>query len=250
MKKRTPQEKKALSYARDRRNVYGEAPHASRKSIPLRKAKRNRANRHYADQQLAYPETGFDEALADEVESRMKHKVPNDWGKYPDAPLREVIAKKSGERAAMRTYGGRHAMRRIVRPPEMNPMPNSIPKPDRFPDDVIEVLRKAKILGVRAGADHKFTGVWVVVVDGRVFVRSWNDKPTGWFRGFKKELTGTIQAESLFLEVRGKTVRSARIRDAVTAAFAEKYPTKGSRKWVEGFAEPARVLTTLEFVPE
>ena len=246
MKKRTPQEKKALSYARDRRNVYGEAPHASRKGIPLRKAKRNRANRHYADQQLAYPGTEFDEALADAVESRMKHRAPHFWGKYPDAPLSEVIRRKSGDRAAMRTYGGSDALKRIIRPPETNPMP----KPDRFPDDVIEVLRKAKILGVRAGHEHKFTGVWVVVVDGRVFVRSWNDQPTGWFRGFKKELTGTIQAESLFLEVRAKTVRSTRIRDAVTAAFAEKYPTKGSKKWVEGFGEPARVLTTLEFVPE
>ena len=235
MKKLTPQEKKALSYARDRRNVYGEAPHAARKSIPLRKAKRNRANRHYADQQLAYPGTGFDEALADEVESRMKHKVPNDWGKYPDAALREVIAKKSRERAAMRTYGGRSALIMTIHP--------------KFSDEVIEVIRKAKILGVRAGTEHKYTGVWVVVVDDRVFVRSWNDKPTGWFRSFQKEPYGTIQADKLELSVNGKAVRSARIRDAVTAAFAEKYPTKGSRKWVEGFAEPARVLTTLEFFP-
>lgn len=120
----------------------------------------------------------------------------------------------------------------------------------RFSREVIEVIHKAKILGVRSGTEHKYTGVWVVVVDDRVFVRSWNDKPTGWFRSFHKEPRGTIQAESRVLKVRGKTVRSARIRDAVTAAFAEKYPTKGSRKWVEGFAEPARVLTTLEFVPE
>jgi len=246
MKKRTPQEKKALSYARDRRNVYGEAPHAARKSIPLQKAKRNRANRHYADQQLAYAGKGFDEDLADEAESRMIHKAPKDWGKYPDAPLSEVIAKKSGERAAMRRFGGRDALRFVIYPAEMKPMTKS----EKFADDVIEVIRKAKILGVRGGTEHKFTGVWVVVVEGRVFVRSWNDKPSGWFRGFKRELTGTIQAEGLMLPVRGKTVRSARLRNAVTAAIAEKYPTKGSRKWVEGFAEPQRVLTTLEFVPE
>ena len=236
VKKLTPQEKKALSYARDRRNVYGEAPHAARKSIPLQKAKRNRANRHYADQQLAYAGATFDEALADAVESRMQHKAPKDWGKYPDAPLYEVIRKKSGDRAAMRTYGGRNALIMTINP--------------KFSHEVIEVIRKAKILGVRSGTEHKFTGVWVVVVDDGVFVRSWNDKPTGWFRSFHNQPRGTIQAEGLVLEVRGKAVRSARIRDAVTAAFAEKYPTKGSRKWVEGFAEPARVLTTLEFVPE
>ena len=119
-----------------------------------------------------------------------------------------------------------------------------------FADDVIEAARKAKILGVRAGTEHRYIGVWVVVVDGRVFARSWNDKPTGWFRAFKKQSRGMIQIGDLEIPVQGRVPRSARIRDAVTAALAEKYNTKGSQKWVEGFAEPARVLTTLEFVPD
>ena len=94
-----------------------------------------------------------------------------------------------------------------------------------FKDDVVEALSKAKILGVRAGDEHRYTGVWVVVVEGRVFARSWNDKPTGWFRAFRKEPSGMIQVGEREIPVRGKPVRSARIRDAVTAAFGEKYPT-------------------------
>jgi hypothetical protein len=117
-------------------------------------------------------------------------------------------------------------------------------------DDIIDAVRKAKIMGVRAGTDHRYTGVWVVVVDDRVFVRSWNDKPTGWFRAFGRQPSGTIQVGELEIPVQAKQVRSARIRDAVTAAFAEKYNTKGSRKWVEGFAEPERLAATLEFVPK
>ncbi len=118
-----------------------------------------------------------------------------------------------------------------------------------FTDAVVETLRNAKIIGVRAGSEHRCTGVWVVVVDERVFARSWSDKPTGWFRAFKKQPSGTIQVGELEIPVRGRVVRSARIRDAVTVAFGEKYPTKGSRKWVEGFAEPERVANTMEFVP-
>ena len=53
----------------------------------------------------------------------------------------------------------------------------------------------------------------------------------------------------LELPVRAKLTRSARIRSAVTSAFAQKYTTPASRKWVEGFAEDARELTTFEFVP-
>ena len=122
-------------------------------------------------------------------------------------------------------------------------------KDEKFADSIVEAARNAKILGVRSGTEHRYIGVWLVVVDDRIFVRSWNDKPTGWFRAFKKEPSGTIQIGKLEIPVLGKPVRSARIRDSVTAAFAEKYNTKGSQRWVEGFKEPARVLTTMEFLP-
>src|SRR5262249_48899969 len=62
----------------------------------------------------------------------------------------------------------------------------------RFPGPALEELAKAKILGVRAGTEHRYTGVWVVVVEGRVFVRSWNDKPTGWYRAFQAQPLGSI----------------------------------------------------------
>jgi hypothetical protein len=102
MKKRTPQEKKELSYKRDRRNVYGEAPHGARKAIPLHKALRNRANRHVANQAVDYQGPKPDEALADELESRLHHRAPQEWKKYPDAPLGEVIVRKTTYRKAMR----------------------------------------------------------------------------------------------------------------------------------------------------
>ena len=123
-------------------------------------------------------------------------------------------------------------------------------KDKAFSKKEVEALTKAKILGVRSGTAHRYTGVWVVVVDKRVFARSWYDKPTGWFQAFKKEPVGSIQAGDLEIPVRGKVVRSAKIRDAVTAAYGEKYPTKGSKVWVDGFAEPSRALNTMEFVPK
>jgi len=102
MRKRTPQEKKELSYKRDRRNVYGEAPHAARKNVPLRKAIRNRANRHVANQSLSYQGPAPDDDLADELESRIHHRAPHEWEKMPHAPLGEVIDYKSRKRKSIR----------------------------------------------------------------------------------------------------------------------------------------------------
>src|SRR5262245_22105789 len=121
----------------------------------------------------------------------------------------------------------------------------------RFSGPELEELAKAKILGVRAGAEHRYTGVWVVVVEGRVFVRSWswNDKPTGWYRAFRAQPLGSIQVAGREIAVRARQLRGDRLRDAVTRAYAGKYNTKASEKWVRGFAEPSRAATTLELLP-
>jgi hypothetical protein len=119
----------------------------------------------------------------------------------------------------------------------------------RFSGLELEEFARAKILGVRAGAEHCCTGVWVVVVEGRVFVRSWNDKPTGWYRAFLTQPLGSIQLAGREIGVRARRLRSERLRDAVTQAYGEKYNTKASQKWVQGFAEPSRASTTLELLP-
>lgn len=118
-----------------------------------------------------------------------------------------------------------------------------------FSEPLLAALDKAKILGVRAGARHKYTGVWIVVVERRVFVRSWNDDPEGWYRAFVQEPLGSIQVRDQEIPVRAKLLRSQRLRTAVSLAYAEKYNTKASQKWVDGFSEERRMLTTLEFVP-
>jgi hypothetical protein len=119
----------------------------------------------------------------------------------------------------------------------------------RFSGPVLEELATAKILGVRAGAAHRYTGVWVVLVEGRAFVRSWNDTPTGWYRAFRAEPRGSIRLTGREVAVRARQTRGERLRDAVTRAYAVKYNTKASEKWVRGFAEPRRAATTLELVP-
>ena len=119
----------------------------------------------------------------------------------------------------------------------------------RFSEPALKELAKAKILGVRAGNEHRYTGVWIVVVEGRVFVRSWNDKPTGWYRAFNAQPLGSIELAGREIAIRARRLWGERLRDAVTQAYAGKYNTKASKKWVRGFARPHRLATTLELLP-
>src|SRR5215207_6306557 len=91
--KRTPQEKKQLSYEKDRRNTYGESPHGARRSIPLRKAFRNRANRHRQELALRRLPARMDDELADRIESEVFHYAPKFWKKSPDKPLGVVVER-------------------------------------------------------------------------------------------------------------------------------------------------------------
>jgi len=124
-------------------------------------------------------------------------------------------------------------------------------RPRHFSRSIVDAIDKSKILGVRAGArsDHRFLGVWVVVVKGRVFARSYTLKPTGWYRTFLTDPLGTIQIGERQLHVRAMPAKSTRIRDAVEQAYAEKYSTPASRKYVRGFRSPRRREATVEFMP-
>jgi hypothetical protein len=119
-----------------------------------------------------------------------------------------------------------------------------------FSKPLLALVDAAKIAGVRAGtAPHRYLGVWVVVVNERVFVRSWNDKPDGWYRAFVRERVGQLQAGDREIRVRARKVRGERLLDAIDEAYAAKYPTPGSRKYVRGFRLARRRATTLELIP-
>jgi hypothetical protein len=119
-----------------------------------------------------------------------------------------------------------------------------------FPARVLSLLRESRMLGVRAGTEpRKFTGVWSVVVGTRVFVRPWNDKPGGWHRAFLSDPRGTILVAGREIPVRARKARGERLFDTVDLAYAEKYNTKASLKWVRGFKLPRRRKTTTELLP-
>jgi hypothetical protein len=118
----------------------------------------------------------------------------------------------------------------------------------RFPRATLVGFESAKYLYIRSG-DHRFIPIWVVVVDGRVIVRSWNDKADGWYRAFLSHPRGAVRMENREVAVRAARLRSSWLNDAADAAYAGKYTTKANLKYVEGFKHPTRKANTLELLP-
>lgn len=123
-------------------------------------------------------------------------------------------------------------------------------KAKRFPADVVAAIHKGKILGLRAGTQpHRFIGIWAVVVEGRVFVRSWSLKPRSWYRTFLEEPQGTINIDGREIDVRAVRTRSERLNAAVDRAYLEKYKTPGSIQYARDLGSEKSRATTTELVP-
>jgi hypothetical protein len=101
--RRDPQERKALSYARDRRNVFGENDKSSRKNIRRNKRIPNRADRHRERQVLAMAAGPATMEIAEYAEAKLLAKksmwMTKRWRKCRDAPLADVVEYKLRRRA-------------------------------------------------------------------------------------------------------------------------------------------------------
>jgi hypothetical protein len=108
-KTKSPQDKKAFSLERDRRNTYGENAKSSRKNIPKSKQLGHQAERRAATVPLNRVKgtASEDEAIQAELLSResqiSKRRVS--FVKHADAPLGEVLKRKADRKAIKAKFG-------------------------------------------------------------------------------------------------------------------------------------------------
>lgn len=121
-----------------------------------------------------------------------------------------------------------------------------------FPKAFLKAVGETQITSVRAGKDReKFTGIWMVVVEERIFGRSYTLSERSWYTALANGEKGDIRCGKEIIPIKGikpKDVKS--ITEAINKAYEKKYLVKASnKKWVDGLAEPERVSRTMEFVP-
>ena len=123
-------------------------------------------------------------------------------------------------------------------------------KAERFSNEVLAAIEAGKILGLRAGlAPHRFIGIWAVVVERRVFVRSWSLIPRSWYRTFLQDQRGTINVGGVEHPVRAVRTRSERLKSLVDWAYVKKFNTPGSIKYVRDLRRKKSRESTTELVP-
>ncbi|OJJ19194.1 hypothetical protein BKI52_20495 [marine bacterium AO1-C] len=96
--RKTPQEKKRLSYLKDCRNAYGESDKGSRTSIRFRKRYVNKAYRKTIRQNLLAKGELHDEQVVDDIQNKVLAVKRKFWQKAEDMPLGEYIQQRRSYR--------------------------------------------------------------------------------------------------------------------------------------------------------
>ena len=95
--------------------------------------------------------------------------------------------------------------------------------------------------------EHR-TIIWVVVVEGEVFVRSVRGRRGRWYREISSNPEGALHVEDDLIPVRAASVTEGATVDAISAAFRSKYQ-QSSPASTEAMLRPETLPTTLKLSP-
>jgi hypothetical protein len=90
--------------------------------------------------------------------------------------------------------------------------------------------------------------MWAVVVEGRVFVRSWSVMPRSWYRTLLEEPRGMLKVGERKASFRAVRTRSAVVKAAVDRAYRAKYDHVGDLPYTRDMTGRTSRATTTELV--
>jgi hypothetical protein len=112
---------------------------------------------------------------------------------------------------------------------------------------LVEAARDAWSVAIRIGAKpHRFIRVWAVVVDGRIYARSWSLSAGGWYRTLVAEKEGLLQVGRHTAPFRGVQARGEALKSAVDRAYLAKYPRPIEVRYTRDLCGPASRGSTVE----
>jgi hypothetical protein len=123
---------------------------------------------------------------------------------------------------------------------------------DAFDAETLRLLDETKEVRIETRRDgdspeHR-TIIWVVVVEGEVFVRSVRGRRGRWYREISSNPEGALHVEDVRIPVRAASVTEGAAVDAVSAAFRSKYQ-QSSPASTEAIVRPETLPTTLKLSP-
>lgn len=121
-----------------------------------------------------------------------------------------------------------------------------------FPIEFYKFLKENTLVEIKSGNHrNKFTEIWMVNVDGRIFARSWNKNLNGWMNDFLTNKSGEIKfGENILNVVVEKLENNDDLNQKISNAYLKKYTQQHNIEYAEGISQPEYYNYTIEFFPK
>ena len=114
----------------------------------------------------------------------------------------------------------------------------------------VDYINSNNLAGIKAGAERpSFLEIWMVVVDGRIFARSWGFAEKSWYNTFLKASKGEIKCGEVVLDITAKIPQDLEVLNAkINQAYLDKYNSGDNAKYAIGITQQEHIDKTMEFV--
>lgn len=116
--------------------------------------------------------------------------------------------------------------------------------------ELIQYLNENTLIEIKAGIDReKFTKIWMVNVEDRIFSRSWNKSEKSWCTESKKQGVGQIKFGNNIVHVKARKVdKNDEINQEINKAYLKKYIQPENIEYAIGITQAEYGDYTMEFI--
>lgn len=117
-------------------------------------------------------------------------------------------------------------------------------------NNALDYIRENNLIGIKAGLQRPhFLSIWMVVVENRIFARSWGLAEKSWYNTFLENSEGQIECGSTIYKIEALVPDDLnQITDEINKAYLEKYNFGDNSKYAIGIIEEKHIGKTMEFV--
>lgn len=114
----------------------------------------------------------------------------------------------------------------------------------------IEFINNNYLTGIKAGLERPgFLDIWMVVVEDRIFARSWGFAERSWYNTFLQNPNGQIKCGDAVFAIKAVVPKDNDVMtEKINNAYLTKYNTEHRIEYARGIIKEKHVEKTMEFI--
>ncbi|MET3535219.1 DUF2255 family protein [Chryseobacterium limigenitum] len=114
----------------------------------------------------------------------------------------------------------------------------------------LDYIKTNNLIGVKAGANRStFLEIWMIVVNDRIFARSWGLAEKSWYNSFIQDSKGQIQCGNFVFNINAIIpMDNDELTKVINNEYLTKYNSGHNIDYAKGIIQTKHVEKTMEFI--